>query len=76
MRWPWLDGFGTDLSGWPRPAVAALWQAPLIGLLAMEIGAALMLFWAAGLAVSMLTSRWQRWYVQLVLIAFLSAWRR
>ena len=73
MRWPWLDGFGTDLSGWPRPAVAALWQAPLIGLLAMEIGAALMLFWAAGLAVSMLTSRWQRWYVQLVLIVFLVA---
>lgn len=65
------DASGAGLSGWPRPAVAALWQLPLIGLLALEIGAALMLFWAAGLAVSMLTSRWQRWYVQLVLIAVL-----
>ena len=45
----------------------------LIGLLAMEIGAALMLFWGAGLAVSMLTSRWRRWYAQLVLIALLVA---
>ena len=71
MRWPWPDGFGTDISGWPRPAVAALWQVPLIGLLSLEIGPALLLFWAAGLAVSMLTSRWQRWYVQLVLIALL-----
>ena len=76
MRWPLHSGNRPALSmralsGWPRPAVAALWQAPLIGLLALEIGAALMLFWAAGLAVSMLTSRWQRWYVQLLLIIIL-----
>ena len=76
MRWPWHSSnrpalSARALSGWPRPAVAALWQAPLIGLLALEIGAALMLFWAAGLAISMLTSRWQRWYAQLILILLL-----
>ena len=76
MRWPWHSGerpalSARALSGWPRPAVAALWQAPLIGLLALEIGVALMLFWAAGLAISMLTSRWQRWYAQLILILLL-----
>lgn len=53
------------------PAVAALWQVPLIGLLAFEIGWPLMFFWAGGLAVSLVTRLWQRWYVQLLLIALL-----
>ena len=64
-----LRGF----SSLSRPVQAAVWQVPLIGLLALEIGAVLMLFWAGGLAVSMATRRWQRWYVQLLLIGLLLA---
>lgn len=56
-----------------RPVQAAIWQLPLIGLLALEIGAPLMLFWGGGLVVSMVTRRWQRWYVQLLLIGILLA---
>lgn len=60
-------------SGLSRPLQAAVWQLPLIVLLALEIGAVLMLFWGGGLAVSLATRRWQRWYVQLLLIGLLAA---
>ena len=66
MRWPLRNHLAL-----PRPAVAALWQVPLIGLLALEIGWALSAFWAAGLALSLATRLWQRWYVQLPVLACL-----
>ena len=74
MRWPLPDiqarlGASTgQASSWQAPARAALWQAPLIGLLAIDIGAALMLFWVAGLTIGRASHRWQRWYVQLPLL--------
>ncbi len=72
MRWPLHSGAG-GIGGvmLPAPAVAALWQAPLIGLLSFEIGWVLPVFWAAGLGVALMTRLWQRWYVQLPLIALL-----
>lgn len=66
MRWP-LHNVTTV----PRPAVAALWQAPLVGLLALEIGWVLALFWGGGLAMSPMTRLWRRWYVQLPLLVVL-----
>ena len=72
MRWPLHSNTGV-MGGMnlPPPAVAALWQAPLIGLLAFEIGWILAVFWGAGLGVSLMTRLWQRWYVQLPLIGLL-----
>jgi len=64
-----IAGFAT-LS---RPAQAAVWQLPLVTLLSLEIGAMLMLFWAAGILVSTLPRRWQRWHVHLPLILLLLA---
>ena len=61
------------MKGWSRPAQAAAWQLPLIGLLALEISMVLMLFWGGGLAMSTATGRWRRWYVQLPMIGGLVA---
>ena len=55
-------------ASWQASARAALWQAPLIGLLAIDIGAVLLLFWGAGLVIGRASHRWQRWYVQLPLL--------
>ena len=44
-----------------RPAQAAIWQLPLVGLLSLEIGAVLMVFWGGGILISTLSRRWQRW---------------
>ena len=66
----WLSG-KSWLSGWSRPAQAAAWQLPLIGLLTLEISMVLMLFWGGGLAMSTATRRWRRWYAQLLMIACL-----
>ena len=71
-RFPGGPG-GAGLSGLSRPAQAAIWQLPLVGLLALEIGAVLMLFWGGGILVSSLSRRWQRWYVQLPMILALLA---
>ncbi len=53
------------------PLKTALWQAPLVAVLANEIGWFLGGFWIASLAVSLITQRWQNWLVQLVMIALL-----
>ena len=73
MRLPLPDIMARGLSGWSRPAQAAAWQLPLIGLLALEISMVLMLFWGGGLAMSTVTRRWRRWYVQLLMIGGLVA---
>ena len=73
MRLPLPDIMERWLSGWSRPAQAAAWQLPLIGLLALEISMVLMLFWGGGLAMSTATRRWRRWYVQLPMIGGLVA---
>ena len=73
MRLPLPDIVAGRLSGWPRPAQAAAWQLPLVGLLALEISMVLMLFWGGGLAMSAATRRWRRWYVQLPMIGALVA---
>ena len=73
MRLPLPDIMARGLSGWSRPAQAAAWQLPLIGLLALEISMVLMLFWGGGLAMSTATRRWRRWYVQLPMIGGLVA---
>ena len=73
MRLPLPDIMVRGLSGWSRPAQAAAWQLPLIGLLALEISMILMLFWGGGLAMSTATRRWRRWYVQLPMIGGLVA---
>lgn len=51
----------------------ALWQAPLVLVLASEIGWFLAAFWAASLGVSMITERWQHWFVQLGLLSVMIA---
>ena len=73
MRLPLPDIMKSWFSGWSRPAQAAAWQLPLIGLLALEISMVLMLFWGGGLAMSTATRRWRRWYVQLPMIGGLVA---
>ena len=65
--------FVRGFSGLSRPVQAAVWQLPLIALLSLEIGFVLMLFWGGGVALSLATRRWQRWYVQLLLIGVLLA---
>ena len=52
MRLPLPEIMVRGLSGWSRPAQAAAWQLPLIGLLALEISMVLMLFWGGGLVMS------------------------
>ena len=42
MRLPLPDIMVRWLSGWSRPAQAAAWQLPLIGLLALEISMVVM----------------------------------
>ena len=73
MRLPLPDIMKSWFTGWSRPAQAAAWQLPLIGLLALEISMVLMLFWGGGLAMSTTTRRWRRWYVQLPMIGGLVA---
>ena len=77
MRLPLPDmkpaTFVRGFSGLSRPVQAAVWQLPLIALLSLEIGFVLMLFWGGGVALSLATRRWQRWYVQLLLIGVLLA---
>ena len=73
MRLPLPDIMKSWFTGWSRPAQAAAWQLPLIGLLALEISMVLMLFWGGGLAMSTATRRWRRWYVQLPMIGGLVA---
>jgi len=73
MRLPLPRQLSPRFSRLSRPAQAAIWQLPLVGLLALEIGGVLMLFWGGGILVSTLSRRWQRWYVQLPLIIALLA---
>ena len=73
MRSPLPRQLSAGFAGLSRPAQAAIWQLPLVGLLALEIGAVLTLFWGGGILVSSLSRRWQRWYVQLPLILALLA---
>ena len=73
MRSPLPRQLRAGFAGLSRPAQAAIWQLPLVGLLALEIGAVLTLFWGGGILVSSLSRRWQRWYVQLPLILALLA---
>ena len=73
MRLPLPRQLSAGFAGLSRPAQAAIWQLPLVGLLSLEIGAVLTLFWGGGILVSSLSRRWQRWYVQLALILALLA---
>ena len=61
------------LSGLAVSWRTAIWQMPLLGLLAWDIGVSLLLFWGAGLLAAQLTMRWQRWYVQLPMLVALVA---
>ena len=71
---PVPDSWRTVLRG-PQavPLKTALWQAPLVAVLALEIGWFLVGFWVASLLVSLLTQRWQHWAVQLLLLTGLIA---
>ena len=64
-------------AGWyarlPVSSRMAIWQAPLMLLLAWDIGFYLLLFWGGGLLAAQLAGRWQRWYVQLPMLAVLVA---
>lgn len=73
MRLPLPRQLRAGFAGRSRPVQAAIWQLPLVGLLSLEIGAVLMVFWGGGILISTLSRRWQRWYVQLPLILALLA---
>jgi LPXTG-motif cell wall-anchored protein len=53
------------------PLRLAIWQAPLILLLAWDLGPVLLLFWVGGIVSARLAALWQRWFVQLLILVTL-----